>query len=254
LAVITAARLRLVPAQTERVVALVGLADTAAGLDALAAIRRHADGLEAAEIFFRDGLDLVCRHGGLPRPLPGDWPAYLVVECAGRHDPSETLFEALSTLDLADDATAVAADGPGRARLWAYRERHTEAIASLGVPHKLDVTLPLDRLAAFVPDVRSTVDAVAPDATLVLFGHVGDGNLHVNVIGPAPDDDRVDDEVLRLVLSYGGSISAEHGIGRAKAAWMPFARTRSELSVMAAVKAAWDPHGLLNPGVLLGPA
>ncbi|MGH9094105.1 MAG: FAD-binding oxidoreductase, partial [Acidimicrobiales bacterium] len=104
------------------------------------------------------------------------------------------------------------------------------------------------------PDVRSTVDAVAPDATLVLFGHVGDGNLHVNVIGPAPDDDRVDDEVLRLVLSYGGSISAEHGIGRAKAAWMPFARTRSELSVMAAVKAAWDPHGLLNPGVLLGPA
>ncbi len=251
LAFVTAARLRLVPDLSERVVALVGLPGMAAALDVVSAIRRRASGLEAAEIFFADGLDLVCAHGGLPRPLPGAHPAYLVVECAGHDDPSTALFAALADLDLPDDATAIATDGPGRQRLWAYRERHTEAIASTGVAHKLDVTLPVDRLADFVTEVRAAVADTDPAATVFLFGHLGDGNLHVNVTGLAPDDERVDDAVLRLVLARRGSISAEHGIGRAKAAWMPAARSRPERDMMRAVKAAWDPDGVLNPGVLL---
>jgi FAD/FMN-containing dehydrogenase len=250
LAVITAARLRLVPSHPERVVALLGLADTAAAVDVVESVRRRAEGLQAAEIFYADGLAVVCRHGRMAPPLPRDWPVYLLLECAGLTDPSDPLFEVLAELDLPESATAVAADPPGMARLWAYRERHTEAVSALGIPHKLDVTLPHARLAEFEAVVRDVVARRAPGATLVIWGHVGDGNLHVNVVGPPPEDESLDEAVLELVASMDGSISAEHGIGRAKTAWLHLSRSPAELAVMRAVKEAVDPAGILNPGVL----
>jgi FAD/FMN-containing dehydrogenase len=88
------------------------------------------------------------------------------------------------------------------------------------------------------------------DARAIVFGHIGVGNLHVNVLGPAPDDDSVDDAVLRLAAGHGGTISAEHGIGRAKAAVLHLSRSPAEIGAMRAVKSAFDPAGLLNPGVL----
>jgi FAD/FMN-containing dehydrogenase len=251
LGVVTAARLRLVPEHREKVVALLGLPGTAEALAALEVLRRRAEGLQAAELFYQDGLELVCAHGGLAPPLPEAWPAYLVVESAGVEDPSESMFEVLSELDLPETATAVATDAAGQTRLWAYRERHTEAISGLGVPHKLDVTLPLGRLAEFEYAVRKVVAETTPDARLVLFGHVGDGNLHVNVVGPDPDDEQVDDAVLHLVADMEGSISAEHGIGRAKNRWLHLSRAESELSAMRSIKLALDPHNRLNPGVLV---
>ena len=98
--------------------------------------------------------------------------------------------------------------------------------------------------------VRRQVEDVWPGATVVLWGHVGDGNLHVNVVGPPPDDESVDSAVLELVARHGGSISAEHGIGRAKVRWLHLSRSQPELAAMRAVKAALDPGGILNPGVL----
>ncbi|MDP9073782.1 MAG: FAD-binding oxidoreductase, partial [Actinomycetota bacterium] len=124
----------------------------------------------------------------------------------------------------------------------------------LGVPHKLDVSLPLARLAGFVPAVHQVVARAAPGAQVVLWGHAGDGNLHVNVVGPDPEDDAVDDAVLRLAASMGGSISAEHGIGRAKLAWLGLTRSEADIAVMRSIKRALDPAGLFNPGVLLPPA
>jgi FAD/FMN-containing dehydrogenase len=88
---------------------------------------------------------------------------------------------------------------------------------------------------------------------VVLWGHVGDGNLHVNVVGPPADDDTVDDAVLRLAASMGGSISAEHGIGRAKLRWLGLTRSAAEIATMIDIKRALDPGGSLNPGVLLPP-
>ena len=144
----------------------------------------------------------------------------------------------------------IAADGPGRRRLWALREGVTEAISSVGIPHKLDVGLPLGRLAAFVEALEARVAGVDADARVFVFGHLALGNLHINVTGPAPDDERVDEAVLHLVLEHGGSIAAEHGIGRAKARWLTLARSPEELAVQAAIRRALDPAGLLNPGVL----
>ena len=86
------------------------------------------------------------------------------------------------------------------------------------MPHKLDVSVPLAALGAFVDEVRAVVARVAPGAEVFVFGHLGDGNVHVNVLGPDPDDERVDEAVLRLVARLGGTISAEHGVGMAKRA------------------------------------
>jgi FAD/FMN-containing dehydrogenase len=251
LAVVTAARLRLVPLLPETATALIGLTGTRAALSVLASLRKRVAGLEAAEILYHDGLALVCETAGLAPPLRPRFPAYLLVESAGHGDVGEELARALADVDEA--ATAVATDAAGRARLWAYRERHSEAISSLGIPHKLDVTLPMARLASFESAVREHVATVAPGSTTLLFGHLGDGNLHVNVVGPAPDDDTVDDAVLHLAVDHGGSISAEHGIGRAKARWLGLARSDSEIQAMRAIKRALDPTGLLNPGVLFPP-
>lgn len=250
LGVITAVRLRLVARQSERAVALLGLGSTTTAVALAAELRRRADGLTAAEIFYQEGMDLVCDHGGIDPPFAARRPVYLLVEATGRHDVVDQLASVLAEADIDDEATAMSEDESGVTRLWAYRERHTEAISSLGVPHKLDVTLPLGELAAFEQLVRTVVDDTAPRANLVLFGHVGDGNLHVNVVGPPGDDETVDGAVLELVARLGGSISAEHGIGRAKVRWLGLTRSPAELSAMRAVKDAFDPGGILNPGVL----
>jgi FAD/FMN-containing dehydrogenase len=250
LAVVTAARLRLVPRLGERAVALFGLGSMAAALELVAALRHRAEGLVAAEVFFDDGLELVCEHAGLDRPFSARRPVYVLAEVQGRSGTLDQLAGALDGLHVDDDATAVADDEGGAERLWAYRERHTEAVGSLGVPHKLDVTLPFDRLAAFESGVRGVVDGVCPGARTLLWGHVGDGNLHVNIVGPDTDDERADEAVLELVARYGGSISAEHGIGRAKARWIGLSRSPAELSVMRSIKMALDPKGILGPGVL----
>jgi FAD/FMN-containing dehydrogenase len=173
----------------------------------------------------------------------------VLVEAAGATDPIDALAVAVARVhDVAD--TVVATDAPRRQELWRYREAHPEAINALGAPHKLDVTLPAQAMPQFVAEVSVRVAGVAPDATTWLFGHAADGNLHVNVTGVDPDDDTVDDAVLRLVAELGGSISAEHGIGTAKRQWLSLVRSPTEIAVMRAVKRAFDPRGILNPHVL----
>ena len=147
-------------------------------------------------------------------------------------------------------ASAVASDAAGCERLRSYRELHTEAIAAEGIPHKLDVALPFDRLAEFHREVRARITAAAPQARTFVFGHAADGNLHVNVLGLAVDDSSIDDVVLGLAASMGGSISAEHGIGVAKRDALARTRTAPDIEAMRAIKRALDPLGILNPGAL----
>jgi FAD/FMN-containing dehydrogenase len=250
LGVITAVRLGLVSRPSHRVTALVAFASAAGAVDAVATWRRSLPDLEAAELFTGDGVGLVCRTGGARDPFERRHPWYVLVDVAGPHDPSDDLAAAVSSIDDVLDV-AVATDEPRRAALWALREEHTPAINTLGAPHKLDVTLPLDALAAFLVDVPRTVAEAAPAATTWLFGHVGDGNVHVNVVGVAPDDERVDEAVLRHVADLGGSISAEHGIGVAKRRWLHLNRSEAELHAFRAIRSALDPDHILNPAVLV---
>lgn len=245
LGIITRARLRLVPAPAARVVALLGVASTSAALEVLAAVR-HLASLRAAEWFHRDGLDIVREHAGLADPFSAAHPTYVVVECGAAVDPSEELATALEGCDAVRDA-AVATERGDREKLWAYRERHAEALAAAGVPSKYDVAVPPHRLEQFEHDARRVCSEHG--ARLFLFGHLAEGNVHANVLG-VPDDHALDDAILRLVAAYGGSISAEHGVGRAKVEWLGLTRDATDRAAMAAVKKALDPQGLLNPGVL----
>ena len=250
LAIITAVRLKLVPQLPRRSVALLGVPGLAMALTTVSAVRRAMPSLEAAEVFFPEGLDLVCRHAGLPLPFPRAHPCYLLLECAAQQDESETLAGVLGGLEGIGDS-AIATGTVERERLWAYRERHTESIGAEGVPHKLDVTLPLAALPEFERRVRAVIASVSPVARPVLFGHAGDGNLHVNILGLDPADYAPDDAVFRLVASLGGSISAEHGIGIAKMPWLDLTRSPADREAMRAIKAALDPSGILNPGVIV---
>jgi FAD/FMN-containing dehydrogenase len=250
LAVVTAARLRLVPQHAHRTVALVGFADVAAAVDSAGSWATTIPGVEAIEFLLAAGMDLVCEASSVAPPFGSRWPAYVLVEAAADTDPTDAMAAVMSQAAGLGDI-AVGTTPAQRARLWHYREGHTEAINRLGAPHKLDVTLPHGALAGFIEAVPTTVAAAAPGARTWLFGHVGDGNVHVNVTGVAPGSDDVDDAVLRLVARQGGSISAEHGIGTAKKQWLSLNRSPAELEVFAAIKTAMDPGRILNPNVLV---
>ncbi len=248
LAVVTAARLRLVVPPSAPVVALVGFASV---LDAVAALAelRHRVVLEAAELVLADGLALVAAVLGVASPLAAPFGAALLLEWDGA---GRTGGDPLVGLSGATEVVT-ATDADHRRALWVLREHHAEAVATLGPPaHKLDVTLPLSRLGSFVESIREELLARADVDHVVLWGHIADGNIHVNVVGPDPADDAVDDLVLRRVADEGGSISAEHGIGTAKRRWLSLTRSPVERRTFAAIKSALDPAGILNPGVLLG--
>ncbi len=250
LGVVTAARLRLVPQSPERLTSVMAFSSTAAAVDAASLLRRSLPELQSLELFLQSGLDLVCRASGMAAPFSAAHRAYLLVEVAAQHDPMPAMAAVIDSLSAVEDA-AVATDPARRAQLWRYREGHTEAINTLGAPHKLDVTLPTLMLATFIDQVSDVVKAADPGATTWLFGHVGDGNVHVNVTGIEPDDLRVDDRVMHYAAELGGSISSEHGIGTAKRSWLHLNRSDAELSAFRRLKVALDPAGILNPNVLL---
>ena len=250
LAVITAVRLRLVPRLARRTVAVAGFGSAAETVAAASRLRREVASVMALELFTDAGLDIVLRHSGASPPFART-PLYLLVEAGSDEaDPTDAVLEALVRAGVAEAAVAVASDEAGRARLWDLRERHTEAVNAEGVPHKLDVSVPAARYAELVERAPLVVAAADPDARTIVYGHVGDGNVHVNVLGPAPQDESVDDAVLGLVLELGGSVSAEHGIGVAKVAWLVRDRGPESVAAMRAIKQAWDPTGILNPGVI----
>jgi FAD/FMN-containing dehydrogenase len=235
LGVITRVRWRLAPLLAARVAALIPLPSAQAAAELLAVLRAKLPSLDSCDFFLDDGLGLVLEHQRRSSPVAERAPFYVLAECAAPTDPTDELVAALAAAGI-DDAL-VADDRAGREGLWRLREGHTDAINAAGVPHKLDVGVPLDALDRFLTDVPD-VAARAGGERVILFGHLGDGNVHVNVLGGEEDDERVDDAVLGLALECGGTISAEHGVGVVEA--------------MRRIKRALDPDGLLNPGAVLG--
>jgi FAD/FMN-containing dehydrogenase len=255
LGVVTRVRLRLVALLPHRVAALLALPDLGAAVATVASLRATMGALEAAEYVVRAGLELVMERFGLADPFPQPYPTYLLVEAAGARDPTEDLTSAIDATGLVLDA-AVASSALRREELWRLRDLHTEAVAAVGPPRKYDVTVPLRDVAAFVDAATAVVAATSGTLSVHHWGHLGDGNIHLNVLGPAPHlggvaSGDLDGAVLGLVARFGGSISAEHGIGRLKRPWLHLSRSASEVSAFRAVKRALDPAGILNPGVLL---
>lgn len=243
LGVITAVRLRLHRPVGRTTVALIGCASYDEALALMTSAVAPTARLIAAEVTDEKGMELAMDLRGLPWPLAARHPLVLLLEVADGGDAS-----GLVGLDDAD--VVVGFDASEQSRLWAYREAQGEAFSALGVTHKLDVSVPLPSLAACCDELRSIVGSYPGMVAFGVFGHLADGNIHVEMHGPDADDPAPDLAVLRCVARYGGSISAEHGVGRAKAAELHLCRSEAEIAAMRAVKAAWDPEGLMNPGVI----
>ena len=240
-----------------RRVMVLGLESPPAAL-ALLARFRAATTLSAFECFSELALAKVIAHRGVARPFETRCPFYALAEfdAAGEAAALAALEDALRTGEVAD---GVLSQSEAQAeRLWALREGITESIAPQ-TPYKNDVSVRPSEAPAFLAAVDRLVAEHYPDVEVCWFGHLGDGNLHLNILKPEGASvaafhrrcDAISPALFEVVRTHGGSISAEHGIGLAKRDFLHFARDDAEIAIMRAVKAALDPRGVMNPGKLL---
>lgn len=245
LGVITELDLRLRPTPRHRVTAVCGFNDLAALVSASRTFRDMAT-IAALELIDGRAAALAATHLHLPAPVSGDW--LLLVELAGDTDQTGLLAEGLSG---ACGEPVVGVDAATRQRLWRSRESMAEVVGLFGAPLKFDVALPLSQIAAFADGADALLAASAPDSIGLLFGHVGEGNLHLNVVRCDSDaESHVYPAMMDLIAAHGGNVSSEHGVGSRKRAYLPMSREPADIAVMRAIKAALDPEGLLNPAVL----
>ncbi|MEZ0051749.1 FAD/FMN-containing dehydrogenase [Mycobacterium sp. MAA66] len=250
LGVITGLDLRLHPTPPHRVTAVAGFDD----LDALIATGRRfrdADGISALELIDSRASTLTAEHLGVAAPVPGCWQ--LLIEMAGETDQTELLAAALADTELAGEP-AVGMDTSASARLWQVRESIAEILGWYGPPLKFDVSLPLSKIHEFSDRATAVVAEHAPDAIPVLFGHIGEGNLHLNLVRCNVSDEiehALYAEMMALIADCDGNVSSEHGVGTRKRDYLTMSRTDADIAAMRAVKAAFDPTGYLNPAVLL---
>ena len=249
LGVITAVDLRLHPQPAHRITAIAGFDD----LNALIAVGRQfrdADGIAALELVDARASALTAEHLGVGAAVDGAWQ--LLIELAGDVDHTDSLAAALEDADLAGEP-AVGVDPATQLRLWQVRESVADVLGAYGPPLKFDVSLPLSQIDGFATAATELVAQHAPDAIPVLFGHVGEGNLHLNLVRCVLDADRehaLYSAMMTLIAEYRGNVSSEHGVGTRKRDYLRMSRTDADVAAMRAVKAAFDPDGYLNPAVL----
>jgi D-lactate dehydrogenase (cytochrome) len=263
LGIVTAACLRLFPKPREIVTAFVGVADPAAAMRLFTRTRAATgDQVTAFELIPRIGVEFAARHQpGAADPLAQPYPFYALIELAssspepGLASVMEALLEA--ALEAAEilDGTIASSEAQRRA-LWLIREGIVEGQIREGGSIKHDVSVPVSAVAAFLDRATAAVEARLPGIRVVAFGHAGDGNIHFNLSQPIGADRgqylarwaEFNDIVHGIAAGLGGSISAEHGIGRLKRQEITHFKSALELELMARIKAALDPLGIMNPG------
>jgi FAD/FMN-containing dehydrogenase len=266
LGVITAAVLKLYPLPVAQVCAFAAVASPDDALRLLGlAQRRAGPALTAFELVSEACLALVLKHfPACRRPLAAASPWYVLFEWSDLDDAAhaaqsvERLLEAALEERIVADA-AIAASNAQRRELWALRENISEAQAAEGRNVKHDIAVPISRIAQFVRETDAQIDAAHPGVRMIVFGHLGDGNLHYNVSPPPgePCDAFLErqDAINRIthdsVARFGGSVSAEHGLGVLRRDEAARYKSAVEMAMMRALKAALDPQGIMNPGKVL---
>ena len=267
LGVITAASLKLFPKPDVAVTAFASVPTPAAAVQLLGILQHATSGmLSAFELIPRVALEFVLRHiDGTRDPLAAPSPWYVLMEATGgKHANLAASFEEGLAAAI-DDGVAgdvvVASSQSQAAALWKLRESISESQKREGASIKHDISVPVAAIPDFLARATPAVLALVPGARPVSFGHLGDGNLHFNFNAPRPGDDpaflaqwnEVQQVVHDIVKEFGGSISAEHGIGAMKVASLPRYKSHEELEAMRALKAAFDPKNILNPGKTVPP-
>jgi len=221
---------------------------------------RHRLSLEAFEFFTDRALHHVLAHGA-QRPFDEEHPFYVVTEFDAADEQAEAaalgFFEFCLEEGWVVDGVISSSDAQA-ASLWRLREGITESLAP-HKPYKNDVSVRISAVPAFMAEMDALLSRSYPHFDVVWFGHIGDGNLHINVLKPADLENAAFVEQCEQVTSllvdtlqrHGGSISAEHGIGLVKKPWLGSVRSDAEIALMRGIKAVWDPNGVMNPGKLL---
>jgi FAD/FMN-containing dehydrogenase len=269
LGIVTAASLRLVPAIAARAVGWVGVASPA---DALSLLRlaeaRLGDSVEGFEVIADDGLGHVLSHiPGTRCPIETRTPWHVLIEVdhadLREPGPSERLESALAQAleqGIAADA-AIAVNEAQAEAFWRIRESLSESEKAQGPALQYDISVPVARMPAFMVEAAAAAERTFPGTTASSFGHLGDGNVHFHVRAPkgtadgpawiAAEGQTINAFVHDAVVAAGGSISAEHGIGQMKRAELGRLASPARLHAMRAIKAAFDPQGLMNPDKLI---
>ncbi|HEY3816597.1 MAG TPA: FAD-binding oxidoreductase [Polyangiaceae bacterium] len=261
LGVVTEATLKLARLPRRLDVLLFAVDDLPAVVRLFREMRAAPFALSAYEMFTAACLARVLAHRKLRDPLDAPASHYVLVELedAGEHE-LEAWVQSLFERSLVKDGTLAQSSTEAR-DLWALRESISESLSATGFPHKNDIALPIAGLEAFCAALGDLFARRYPGWEVCLFGHIGDGNLHVNVMKPADLEKtaflaqvkEADRDMFDLVKAHGGSVSAEHGIGLLKKPWLAWTRSPGEIAAMKAVKQALDPRGVLNPGKIFDP-
>ncbi|MBV9091239.1 MAG: FAD-binding oxidoreductase [Mycobacteriaceae bacterium] len=249
LGVITELDLRLRPTPSYRIAAVCGFG----GLPALVAAARQLrdlDGIAALELIDARAAAITAEHLDVEAPVPGRW--LMLVELAAEHDLTERLADALDSVELCGEPAA-GTDPAARQRLWRLREAITDILGVYGPPLKFDVSLPLAAVDEFAQRSALLIADHAPSAIPLLFGHIGEGNLHLNVLRcaiPADRERALYAAMMELIARLGGNVSSEHGVGSRKRAYVGMSREPADIAAMRRIKAAFDPSGYLNAAVM----
>ncbi len=261
LGIITAATLKLTRLPGKLDVFLFAVPDLAGVLRLFREARGGPFTITAYEFFTDLCLARVRRHRSVRPPFTESSPYYVLLEVENASaDALEPWITSLFERELVSDGTLAQHAADARA-LWELREGISESLSATGLPHKNDIALPIARLEAFCAELEASMATRYPGWEICLFGHIGDGNLHVNVMKPDDLDKaafllktkEADRAMFELVSAHQGSISAEHGVGLLKKDYLPYSRTPEELNLLRAIKRAVDPENLLNPGKILDP-
>jgi FAD/FMN-containing dehydrogenase len=256
LGVVTRAALRIFPAPAEQQVALCALPSFDAVRALLGLARKRLGGeLTAFEVmckyYYGYATELV---KGNVAPLPSGSPFYILMESSGsdgerlRTDVEKLLEEALGE-GIITDAT-IASSGAAAAAIWRIRDSSVEVGRATAPSVGSDISLAIDQMEPFTIAIEKAIKKVDKDAVMTVLGHVGDGNLHVNAkySPPADKHEEMKEIIYSITADFGGSISAEHGIGIARRPYLKLSRTPEEIETMRTLKRALDPHHILNPG------
>lgn len=254
LGIVTAAVMRLLPQPKDSVTALLSVPHPQAALDLLACVQSElGDSITACEMMAGFSLGLVEKHFGLRRPIAdGEW--FVLIEAAstlsGLREATETALGHALQRGFALDGI-IAESGRQAAELWQLRERITESEGKEGKSVKHDVSVPIPLIPAFLRAADEAMARLLPGTRINCFGHLGDGNLHYNILVDRHTADEVNVVVHDVVQRFGGSISAEHGIGQYRVAELDRRRAPEEQILSRKIKDAIDPDGLMNPGKVL---
>lgn len=254
---ITEATMKLTRQPNNLTVLVLGLNDIRNTMDVLKSFQSSLD-LSAYEFFSEEAMQHVLKHHDVPRPFETPAPFYALLEFEANSeqimDQAMNLFEECVEKGWVLDGVISQSETQAK-NLWTLREGISESI-SVRTPYKNDISVVVSKVPEFLTEINNVVSEYYPDFEIIWFGHIGDGNLHLNILKPADLANKeffakcvnVNKWVFDIVEKYQGSISAEHGVGIVKKDYLQYTRSPEEISVMKGIKRVFDPKGIMNPG------